>query len=338
MMTEVFHLDRSPTDANAIRRAAEVLRGGGLVAFPTETVYGVGANALEAAAVAKIFAAKGRPPNNPLIVHVARIEQSRELTLDWPDAAARLAAVFWPGPLTLVLAKRPAVPDIVAAGAATVALRIPAHPVAQAVLEAVGVPIAAPSANRSNEISPTTAEHVLKSLGGRIDVVLDGGPTTGGLESTVIDLTANLPRILRPGLVSPAEIERVIGSVERPFGGTVRSHGPLSSPGQLPRHYAPTAPMECCAAGSAERVASLAQGGQRVGWLRIAGDDQSLPDFGNRVTTIEMPRKPAAYAAQLYAALHSLDDAQVDWIIVDLPPDEEAWLAIRDRLRRGSVQ
>jgi L-threonylcarbamoyladenylate synthase len=339
-MTEVYRLNSPPSDTDAIRRAADVLRSGGLVAFPTETVYGLGANALDAAAVAKIFAAKGRPPNNPLIVHVARIEQARELAAEWPVSAAALAERFWPGPLTLVLAKRSLVPDIVTAGAATVGLRIPAHPVAQALLEAAGIPIAAPSANRSNEISPTTAEHVLKSLSGRIDIVLDGGPTTGGLESTVLDLTTTPPRILRPGLVSPGEIEEAIGAVERPGVLIASSDRPVSSPGQLPRHYAPRAPMEWCAVGSAERVAALAREGCRVGWLTIAGNVRGPRLDANqvRITTIEMPGDPAAYAAQIYAALHALDDAGVERIVVDLPPNEEQWLAVRDRLRRGSVQ
>jgi L-threonylcarbamoyladenylate synthase len=338
-MTEVYQLNSSPSDSSAMSRAADVLRAGGLVAFPTETVYGLGANALDAAAVAKIFAAKGRPPNNPLIIHVARIEQARELAAEWPASVARLAQRFWPGPLTLVLAKRSIVPEIVTAGAATVGLRIPAHPVAKALLEATGVPIAAPSANRSNEVSPTTAEHVLKSLSGRIDVVLDAGPTSGGLESTVLDMTTMPPRILRPGLVSPAEIEGLIGAIERPAKPLLRPDRPLSSPGQLPRHYAPHAPMECFAEGSAERVAALVDAGYRVGWLTIAGSGCKLrpDDSQSRVTTIEMPADPAAYAAQLYAALHALDDAGVDRIVVDLPPDEESWLAVRDRLRRGSV-
>jgi L-threonylcarbamoyladenylate synthase len=339
-MTEVYRLSSSLPDAAAIARAADVLRGGGLVAFPTETVYGLGANALDAAAVAGIFVAKGRPANNPLIVHIARIDEARELVAEWPDAAGRLAARFWPGPLTLVLAKRPIVPEIVTAGTATVGLRIPAHPVARALLEAAGVPIAAPSANRSNELSPTTAEHVLKSLGGRIDVMLDGGPTSGGLESTVLDLTSSPPRILRPGLITPAEIEQVIGSIERPSDAPVDSPQPLASPGRLPRHYAPRALMECCAGGGSERVAALARQGLRVGWLTIADSNRetSLADVRTLVTTFNMPAEPAGYAAQLYAALHALDDAHVDRIIVDLPPDEEPWLAIRDRLRRGAVQ
>ncbi len=197
----------------AIAEAAEVLRRGGLVALPTETVYGLGANALEAGAVQAIFAAKERPPRNPVIVHVADAEAARAWAAAWPERAGQLAERFWPGPLTLVLPKRPVVPDIVTAGGATVGLRVPAHRVALALLKAADVPIAAPSANRSSRVSPTTAAHVLADLEGRIDMILDAGPTSGGLESTVLDLTVEPPRVLRPGLVSVAQLEEVIGPV-----------------------------------------------------------------------------------------------------------------------------
>ena len=333
-MTEVYQIHSPQSDNVAILRAAETLRRGGLVAFPTETVYGLGANALDAAAVARIFAAKGRPAINPLIVHVARMEQARDLAAEWPEAAKRLAERFWPGPLTLVLAKRPSVPEIVTAGAATVGLRVPAHPVARALLEAAEVPVAAPSANRSNEISPTTAEHVRKSLGDAVDVLLDGGPTPGGLESTVLDLSSDRPRLLRPGLIAPAEIEALIGPIDR--GSTVArdSRQPQRSPGQLPRHYAPRAAMECRATDGRVWVEQFAREGIRVGWLALVGDDRPIPG----VTTIAMPTNAVDYAAQLYSTLHMLDDLGVERIIVDLPPDSDDWLAIRDRLRRGSVQ
>ncbi|HEV3417904.1 MAG TPA: L-threonylcarbamoyladenylate synthase [Pirellulales bacterium] len=347
-MTETYHVRSSQQESIAIERAAEVLRRGGLVAFPTETVYGLGANALDPKAVARIFAAKGRPANNPLIVHVASVDQARDLAAKWPETARRLAARFWPGPLTLVVAKRPIVPGMVTAGAATVGLRIPAHPVARALIDAARVPIAAPSANRSNEVSPTTAEHVLKGLGAEVDIVLDGGRTSGGLESTVLDLTFDPPRLLRPGLVTPAEIERVIGPIQRAAAVPADQLQPLASPGQLPRHYAPRAAMECCAGDGRARVAALARAGVRVGWLALAagnsvtvssgwkapGEGEELPPG---VKIIPMPVAPADYATQLYAALHALDDSGVERIIVDLPPDSEPWLAIRDRLRRGSV-
>ena len=192
-----------------------MLRGGGLAAFPTETVYGLGANALDAAAVARIFAAKGRPANNPLIVHLADAAQVREIAADWPESASRLAERFWPGPLTLVLPRRDIVPDIVTARGPTVAVRVPAHPVAQALLRAAALPLAAPSANRSTELSPTRAEHVLRGLEGRIDLLLDGGPTAGGIESTVLDVTIMPPRLLRPGLIGVAQLEAVIGPLMR---------------------------------------------------------------------------------------------------------------------------
>jgi L-threonylcarbamoyladenylate synthase len=321
METAVLSIDPAAPEGPAIERAAAVLRAGGLVAFPTETVYGLGANALDAAAVARIYAAKGRPARNPIIIHVADAEAARAVVADWPDAARRLAERFWPGPLTLVLPRGPAVPDIVTAGGPTVAVRVPAHPVAQALLRSAGVPVAAPSANRSTELSPTTAAHVLRGLAGRIDLVLDGGPTTAGLESTVLDLTTTPPRLLRPGPIAPLEIEAVIGPVQRP--SAVTPEGPLASPGLLPRHYAPRTPLVCVEGNASAAVRSLTEMGQRVGWLR----------FGE---TGGMPTDPAGYAARLYAELHALDGQGLDRIVVELPPDEEEWLAVRDRLRRAA--
>src|SRR5579872_2410044 len=204
---------RGGLNTRAIDRAAELLRAGRLVAFPTETVYGLGAKALSAEAVARIFAAKGRPAYNPVIVHVSDAGAAQELVADWPDIADRLAAAFWPGPLTLVLPKSLLVPDEVTAGSQTVAVRVPSHAVALALLRAAGAPVAAPSANRSMLLSPTTAEHVLEGLDGRIDAVLDAGPAPGGIESTVIGLADSPPRLLRPGLISPAQIEAVIGRI-----------------------------------------------------------------------------------------------------------------------------
>ncbi len=312
----------------------DTLRRGGLVAFPTETVYGLGANALDAAAVARIFTAKGRPANNPLIVHVASTEHAQKLVAEWSAAAAQLAERFWPGPLTLVLPRRPIVPAIVTAGAATVAMRVPAHPVALALLQAAGLPLAAPSANRSNQISPTTAQHVSDSLGSAVDVILDGGPTTGGLESTVLDLAASPPRLLRPGLISPSEIEAVIGPILQPALLISEPQMPLPSPGTQPRHYAPQAILECHRSGGSERVTELAKQGRPVGWLALGDRPRAvLPG----VTMLAMPADAVAYAARLYAALHALDAAGVERIVADMPPDEEAWLAIRDRLRRASA-
>src|SRR4051794_29437194 len=243
MGTPVLLIDPNAIDAGPIAQAADVLRRGGLVAFPTETVYGLGANALDAEAVRRIFEAKGRPANNPIIIHVADVEQARQLVAGWPSEAERLAARFWPGPLTLVLPRRDVVPDLVTAGGSTVAIRVPAHPVALALIRAAGMPIAAPSANRSTQLSPTRAEHVLHTMRGRIDLVLDPGPTSGGLESTVLDLTTSPPRLLRPGLVTRSEVEAIIGPIvlssTAPLGAVS-----LPSPGMLPRHYAPRTPLE----------------------------------------------------------------------------------------------
>ncbi len=331
-MARVLPVHDVARSADAIALAAEMLRRGELVAFPTETVYGLGANALDEAAVRKIFAAKGRPANNPLIVHVLDAEQARELSTAWPDDAERLAQAFWPGPLSLVLPKRALVPDLVTAGAPTIALRVPAHPVARALLQAADLPIAAPSANRANAVSPTTAQHVSKELGPQVELILDAGPTTGGLESTVLDLSGRRPRLLRPGLVTPEQIERIIGPIERQIARTAADDSPLLSPGNLPRHYAPRAPMELHgAAAAAERVEALAAEGLHVGWLTFSPASNLA-----RAIVIAMPTDPVDYAARLYAALHELDDAGVERIVVELPPDDPAWLAIHDRLRRGA--
>jgi len=301
-------------DAESIREAAAVLRAGGLVAFPTETVYGLGANALDATAVGRIFAAKGRPATNPLIVHVAEIAEAQTLVTTWPATARCLAERFWPGPLTLVLPRRPTVPDIVTAGGPTVALRVPAHPVARALLAEAKVPVAAPSANRSTQLSPTTAEHVFAGLDGRIDLVLDGGPCFGGIESTVIDLSGATPRLLRPGLLPLAELEAILGPLERATTGDETAA--LPSPGMLARHYAPRTPLVC-----------------------VETPPEPVPEgcvvvrFGPGEL---LPADPAAASALLYALLHELDGRGLRGIVVVLPPDAPEWLAIRDRLARAS--
>jgi L-threonylcarbamoyladenylate synthase len=330
MKTAVLIVDPHAPQADPIARAAAVLRGGGLVSFPTETVYGLGANALDAAAVARIFTAKGRPAHNPLIVHVSGVAAVGEVAAAWPASAARLAERFWPGPLTLVLPRHEQVPDLVTAGGPTVAVRVPAHPVAQALLQAAGVPVAAPSANRSSGLSPTRAEHVLQDLGGRIELILDGGPCPGGIESTVLDVTTNPPRLLRPGLLSLAQLESVLGPVQQgalPDPGKV-----LPSPGMLSRHYAPRTPLECIEGDSRPRVETLCREGRRVGWLTQA-EIQAPPGAVLRA----LPQDPAEYAAQLYAVLHELDTVGLERIVVALPPDRPEWLAVRDRLRRAQA-
>lgn len=335
MQRSTLMLSVSPLtpDAATMARAGEMLRRGGLVAFPTETVYGLGANALDEQAVRSIFAAKGRPANNPVIVHVARHEEAMRLVSAWPADAERLAERFWPGPLSLVLPKQNIVPLVVTAGGDTVAIRVPAHPVALALIEAAGVPIAAPSANRSMAVSPTRAEHVLKGLDGRIDAILDAGPTSGGLESTVVDLSRQPARLLRPGLVSAEEIEAVIGPIERLQQSPVASDVILASPGMMERHYAPQATLELAAGDGRERVLELHHSAVRVGWLAL-GEPAAVPP---EIHCIVLPRAPAGYSAGLYAALHRLDELGVERIIVACPPETAEWLAVRDRLRRAAA-
>ncbi len=307
-------------DAQEIRRAAALIRQGRLVAFPTETVYGLGANALDAAAVARIFEAKGRPANNPLIVHVDSIEMARGLVEEWPAAADTLAQRFWPGPLTLVLRKKPLIPDSVTAGLATAGLRMPAHPLALALIREAGVPIAAPSANRFTQLSPTTAAHVRAALGESVDLILDGGPTTVGIESTVLSLAEKPPRLYRPSMVSQTEIEELIGPVAA--SGRVEN-GAQHSPGQHPKHYSPATRLVL-----AEPADVPAHG---------RGVYLSLGDRADG-RTISMPTDPAAYAAVLYDTLHRLDGEKLDWIAVEPPPDTHEWAGIRDRLKRAATQ
>jgi L-threonylcarbamoyladenylate synthase len=334
MQTQILKVTTEAPEPEVIQHAAGVLRDGGLVAFPTETVYGLGANAQDPAAVSRIFTAKGRPAHNPLIVHVADQDQARQLAGEWPAVAGLLAKRFWPGPLTLVVRRRNVVPDIVTAGGPTVALRVPAHPVALALIKTAALPIAAPSANRSSKVSPTRAAHVLRGLKGRINLVLDGGPTPGGIESTVIDVTVTPPRLLRPGPIAANDLEAVIGPVTPPRSAAAgHAEQPLRSPGMLSRHYAPRAPLELAGRDAWSRVRELAHDGVRVGWLsfeKVRGRENSA------IIVILMPCDPSAYAARLYAALHDLDDAGVDRIVVELPPHGQEWLAVHDRLRRAA--
>jgi L-threonylcarbamoyladenylate synthase len=319
----------------AIERAAERIQQGGLVAFPTETVYGLGGRADDAAAVRAIFAAKGRPPGNPLIVHVAGADAARAVAEAWPDAAVMLAAAFWPGPLTLVVERRRGTGAVVgeaAAGGSTVALRVPAHPVALALLTAAGIPIAAPSANRSSGISPTTADHVLKSLAGRIDMVIDGGPTGFGIESSIVDVTRSPAVLLRHGAVPLATIAALTPVVDG--GAAVVAEGDrAAAPGSHARHYAPRAHVRLVTAGAVRpEVEALRARGQRTGALERAPG--TIAEAPHEV----LPDDPGGYAAGLYAALHRLEDAGCEAIVIAEPPGGGAWAAVRDRLTRASAQ
>ena len=327
---ELLRVDPSHPDPDTIARAAEVIRRGGLVAFPTETVYGLGAHALDPAAVDRIYEAKGRPSYNPIIVHVANAERARDVVGEWNDVADRLARAFWPGPITLVLPKRRDVPDAVTAGLSTVGVRVPAHPVALALLESARVPIAAPSANRSTQLSPTMASHVVASLGDTVDVILDGGPTWVGIESTVIDVTGDQPVVLRPGTITLDQIERAAGTPAS-ISGAIAGDEARPSPGMLDRHYAPRARVVLVDASDVGiRVELERARGHRTGALVITASVEPSP------SVVQLPNDPAEYASRLYATLHAIDDAGCDVVVVERVPDGGAWLGVRDRLERAA--
>ncbi len=295
-----------PSD-DELARAAALIRGGGLVAFPTETVYGLGANALDETAVRKIFQVKERPWASPLIVHVADVQMARTVCREWPPLAQKLSQHFWPGPLTLVVQKAPIVPDVVTASLPSVGVRVPRHPVALELIRRAGVPIAAPSANRFTEVSPTTAAHVKASLGERVDMILDGGSTDIGIESTVLAIHRHPPALLRPGMITKAQIEQVGGirleqEIDKPHIA--------ESPGQHPKHYSP-----------------------RTRFILL--DEHTALPVG-RGRTIKMPREAGEFAHRLYAELHQADAEGWDWIAIEAPVRSDEWAGILDRLQRAA--
>ena len=319
-------------DRDAVERAASILRAGGLVAVPTETVYGLAARADDGAAVARIYSAKGRPAHNPLIVHVASLDEARALATEWPGSAQALAEALWPGPLTLVVRRRGDSLAAVSAGRDTIAVRVPDHPVLLEVLRGTGLPLAAPSANRSNHISPTRAEHVLTSLEGKIDLVLDGGPCSVGIESSVVDVTGPTPRLLRPGGTPVDELRRIAPDLTLAASVDVsRDRGNLS-PGLGRRHYSPTAPMRLVALRELAIEADRLSGA--IGLLTL----QPLTSPPSRIAwSRALGTSPEGYAAQLYDALHDADASGLDHILVELPPTDSSWSAIHDRLERAAT-
>ncbi len=320
-------------NSHNLQRAAELIQSGELVAFSTETVYGLGANALDAQAVQKIFEAKARPSYNPLIVHVTDIDAARELVADWPQKAQLLARHFWPGALTFVLPKRDIVPDIVTAGLQSVAVRSPSHPVARALLQAAQKPIAAPSANRFTEVSPTTAQHVQSALGERVSMILDGGSCDCGIESTVLDLTRDIPVLLRPGSISRHEIENVVGKIDAPgeIEYSMEATAPRLSPGMIERHYAPRAHL--IRFQNQEKLEQHLKtiGDVETGALLLGSSHMQLRH------PRKMPQDAAAYAHDLYQTLHELDELKCDLIFVEDVPRNSAWDGVRDRLKRAST-
>ncbi len=327
----------------AVVRAAERLRAGELVALPTETVYGLAANALDAAAVARIYEVKGRPAHNPIIVHVSDLEMARRCVSQWPATAAQLAKAFWPGPLTLVLARAAAIPDIVTAGGSTVGVRWPSHPFMQAVIRACGFPLAAPSANLSNQISPTNAEHVRRQLGGRIGLIVDGGQAQVGIESTVVDVSGAGARVLRPGMIHAESLAAALGATLL-LPSSKEAHdlesaeaSRLRSPGQLPRHYAPTARLVVCSWTDAEDLE------RQIAAYRAPADrthviaHTHIPS-GTRLGGVSViPHDAEAYARAIYAVLHRCDEEGAELIVAEALPDGAEWRAIADRLARASA-
>jgi L-threonylcarbamoyladenylate synthase len=308
-----------------VRRAAEILRAGGLVAFPTETVYGLGADASSAAAVARMYAAKGRPAGHPVIVHFADAERAFEWAREVPEAARRLAARFWPGPLTLILKRSAKAKDFVTGGQDSVGLRVPSHPVAQQLLREFGGGVAAPSANPFGGVSATEAGHVHGDFAKRVDLVLEGGSIDVGIESTILDLSGGEPVLLRPGAISKDQLEEALHT-------KVSERRPASPrhPGGLERHYAPKTPALLVPPHALD--AEIARRGRSVAVLAFSRPDERV-DFW-----IRMPREPRAYAQRLYAALRELDGAGCETILIETPPGTAEWTAVRDRLARAAAQ
>jgi L-threonylcarbamoyladenylate synthase len=319
-------MDGKTTRASTLDDALAALRRGEAIGLPTETVYGLAADAHDPAAVRRIYELKGRPSDHPLIVHVADAVTASRWAGDWPEAAEALAEAFWPGPLTLILPRAANVPDEVTGGQDSVGLRVPAHPVAQALLKAFEGGVAAPSANRFGRLSPTTAAHVREEFGDAVPIVLDGGECEIGLESTIVDLSTDTPRILRPGKISRPEIEEVIGPVaEGKDGDSPRASGTLAS------HYAPRASVEVLArAPLVARYHELAKRGQKVAAL-LRG--QPFKDIAGEV----LPSDLAGYGHALYAALRRLDARGFDVLLAELPPHTAAWAAVNDRLKRAAA-
>ncbi len=317
----------------AIQEATRLLRAGEVVALPTETVYGLAANAFDAAAVARVFAAKGRPGSNPIIVHVAGLALARRCVAHWPPLAERLAAAFWPGPLTLVLSRASDIPDVVTAGGSTVGIRWPRHPVMEAVIAACGFPLAAPSANLSSEASPTTAEHVRKRLGQRIPLVLDGGAAPVGIESTVLDLTTTPPRLLRPGMIHLDSLAAVAGHL-----ALADSTGaePLRSPGLLQKHYAPQAKLVVWSwKDDVDLKSQISNLKFEIQLTHVVTHTRTPVEAGYGQLRV-LPRDPDAFGRALYAECHRCDEAGAKLIVVEAPPAGVQWQAIADRLQRAA--
>lgn len=332
--TEILPTHTASLFEMAVSRAAESLRRGELVALPTETVYGLAANAFDGATVEQIFAAKGRPVNNPVIVHVASLEMARGCAAEWPVVAEKLVAAFWPGPLTIVLPRSEKIPDAVTAGGNTVGIRWPSHPLIQAVIRECGFPLAAPSANLSNQISPTNAHHVFKALKNKIPLVVDGGQSQVGIESTVIDLSVWPPRLLRPGMIHAESLLAVTGELVM---GSGADEAVLKSPGLLRKHYSPKAKLLILKwENEADLFAQLARFSFQSAAIHvIAHSHIPLNEALGRVSVI--PHDAEAFARAIYAELHHGDELGAELMVVEALPAGEEWRAIADRLHRAAA-
>ena len=343
-MTDVLRVDPANPDKELIARAAVCLRAGGLVAFPTETVYGLGAHALDRRAIQRLFAAKERPAHDPLIVHIAAVDDMVPLVIEVPSAARALAVRFWPGPLTMVLPRSSRVPDEITAGLATVAIRVPSHPIARALIAYAGLPVAAPSANLFSRPSPTRASHVLADLDGRIDIIIDGGPTDVGLESTVIDLSVNPPTVLRPGAVDIEALRDVLPDVTTRHTASSDTIA-MRSPGLLRKHYSPRTPVvvyegdrEAALRSMKHEAQQRVDRGELVAALLFADDVSELRSPLVRIVDLGSEQDPAAVAGRLYAALRECDDLGASIILVrNITTAHPLSGAIQDRLRRASL-
>jgi L-threonylcarbamoyladenylate synthase len=319
---------------SAVQQAAALLRAGEVVALPTETVYGLAANALDAQAVGRIFLIKGRPAHNPIIVHVADLEMARRCAAEWSELCQSLATAFWPGPLTLVVPRSDEIPDIVAAGGSTVGVRWPSHPFIQALIRVCGFPLAAPSANRSGEISPTNAEHVRRGLGDAIPLIVDGGQAQVGIESTVLDLSVTPPRLLRPGMVHAESLLAVAGALAFE---PARSGEPLRSPGLLLKHYAPKARLVVLRwRDEADLDSQISNFKTQISRTHVIAHTH-IPLAATLGRVCVIPHDPEAFARAIYAELHRCDEAGAQLIVVEAPPDSPEWRAIADRLKRASA-
>jgi L-threonylcarbamoyladenylate synthase len=319
----------------AVRRASELLRAGEVVALPTETVYGLAANALDEKAVAKIFRIKGRSVNNPIIVHVASNEMAKRCVTNWPELANKLSKAFWPGPLTLVLPRAEKIPGIVTAGGATVGVRWPSHPFIQAVIRECDFPLAAPSANLSSRVSPTNAGHVLQQLGGKISMIVDGGQSQVGIESTVLDLSVTPPRILRPGMIHAESLAAVCGDIRNSEFGLRNSE--LRSPGLLAKHYSPMAKLVVLSwRDDADLRSQLSTYNFQPSTCHIIAHT-IIPSGENFARVSVIPHDAEAFARAIYAELHRCDEAGAEGIVVEAPPGTPEWAGIADRLRRAAA-